>query len=524
MFRGNILMIFPIFFLNIFQVSAPSTVSPPKLSYRSLLSPKSHRNQSSDSEASEKLFSPRSPSPGKFPTTATTGAGGAANDQAVEKSLHLSFTTTAMEDTSHQRSPTLFSDRDSETALEPVLTSTKRSPNREVPKEARQGETPLSHNNVNFRRGDGRMSPNALERRLRAELNLFDSVGDSLQQITEMDRIRDIVQAQQETVSLAQILKNRQALHQKDLDRMSIEAREKAALAAKEIEVARRNAIEAEVNAKKTIAEVQSHAADNIAKSTKAFSVQQNQATALSLDAIRESEKVRRDAFEEYKKTVDDRLSNVGGLMSAAVSAASTAAVEAALKEHREKLELLKKESLNKVSKSYTSTFTGDDSSTNNSSSSSTTSSSRTATGTRSAVTKSVGDHQSSSNPEDFTGDGGVDQSTSKRSHQSSIHTESGVSAAGNTRSKTLTPSSTSKPSEIISERLSVADGDGSRSASGDDISEHISDDVNDVGEDKELTDALFSTGHKASGKYKMFSSNVQIKVFFTKMNNFDSW
>ena len=80
----------------------------------------------------------------------------------------------------------------------------------------------MSHNNVNFRRGDGRMSPNALERRLRAELNLFDSVGDSLQQITEMDRIRDIVQAQQETVSLAQILKNRQALHQKDLDRMSI--------------------------------------------------------------------------------------------------------------------------------------------------------------------------------------------------------------------------------------------------------------------------------------------------------------
>ena len=160
----------------------------------------------------------------------------------------MSFTTTA-EDTSQQRSPTLFSDRDSETALEPVLTSTKRSPNRVVPKEVRQDETPVSHNNVNFRRGDGRMSPNALERRLRAELNLFDSVGDSLQQITEMDRIRDIVQAQQETVSLAQILKNRQALHQKDLDRMSIEAREKAALAAKEIEVARRNAIEAEVNA-----------------------------------------------------------------------------------------------------------------------------------------------------------------------------------------------------------------------------------------------------------------------------------
>ena len=419
----------------------------------------------------------------------------------------MSFTTTA-EDTSQQRSPTLFSDRDSETALEPVLTSTKRSPNRVVPKEVRQDETPVSHNNVNFRRGDGRMSPNALERRLRAELNLFDSVGDSLQQITEMDRIRDIVQAQQETVSLAQILKNRQALHQKDLDRMSIEAREKAALAAKEIEVARRNAIEAEVNAKKTIAEVQSNAADNIAKSTKTFSEQQNQATALSLDAIRESEKVRRDAFEEYKKTVDDRLSNVGGLMSAAVSAASTAAVEAALKEHREKLELLKKESLNKVSKSYTSTFTRDDSSTNNSSYSSASSNrtaSTSASGTKRSATKSIGD-QSGSIVEDLTG-AAVDQSINNSSgslhQQSYIHTESGVSAANNTKSKTLTPTSatkTSRPSEeIISERLS---GDGSHSATGD-ISEHISNDVHEGGEDKELTDALFSTGNKQSGKHE---------------------
>ena len=486
-------------------MSAPSTLSPPKLSYRSLLSPKSHRNEFSDSEASEKLFSPRSLSPGKFPT--------AANPAAVEKSWDLSFSTTE-ENTSQQRSPTLFSDRDSETALEPVLTSTKRSPNREGAKEVRHEDTPLTHN-VNFRRGNDRMSPNALERRLRAELNLFDSVGDSLQQITEMNRIRDIVQAQQETVSLAQVLKNRQALHQKDIDRMSIEAREKTAQAAKEIEAARRNAIEAEVNAKKTIAEVQFRAADNIAKSTKTFSEQQNQATALSLDAIRESEKVRCDAFEEYKKSVDDRLSNVGGLMSAAVGAASTAAVEAALREHREKLELLRKESLNKVSKSYTSTFTEDGDNSGSTNSSYTASSASSAfkteetTATRRSETprndsrksesKSVEngggkEDQTDSIPEDLTGIQGA-QSTS-RNQSSSIHTETGV--AGRSSADTLTPES-SKQSEI-SERLSTVAG-GTPSDAGD-VSEDLQRShhlASEDGGDKELTEALFSTGNKSS-------------------------
>ena len=68
-------------------------------------------------------------------------------------------------------------------------------------------DTPLTHF-VHFTRGD-RMSPNTLERRLRAEINLFDAVGDSLDQLNELEKVRSVTLAQQETVTLAQVVKVR---------------------------------------------------------------------------------------------------------------------------------------------------------------------------------------------------------------------------------------------------------------------------------------------------------------------------
>ena len=53
----------------------------------------------------------------------------------------------------------------------------------------------------------GRLSPGALERRMTAELNLLESMEESVRQLTHVDRSRGVSLAQQETVSLAQILK-----------------------------------------------------------------------------------------------------------------------------------------------------------------------------------------------------------------------------------------------------------------------------------------------------------------------------
>lgn len=53
----------------------------------------------------------------------------------------------------------------------------------------------------------GRLSPGALERRMTAELNLLESMEESVRQLADVDRTRGVSLAQQETVSLAQVLK-----------------------------------------------------------------------------------------------------------------------------------------------------------------------------------------------------------------------------------------------------------------------------------------------------------------------------
>lgn len=54
---------------------------------------------------------------------------------------------------------------------------------------------------------DPRLSPGSLERRMAAELHLLEGMDQSLQQLTNVERTRAVALAQQETVSLAQILK-----------------------------------------------------------------------------------------------------------------------------------------------------------------------------------------------------------------------------------------------------------------------------------------------------------------------------
>ena len=53
----------------------------------------------------------------------------------------------------------------------------------------------------------GRLSPSGLQRRMAAELILLESMDESILQLSGVERARAISMAQQETVSLAQILK-----------------------------------------------------------------------------------------------------------------------------------------------------------------------------------------------------------------------------------------------------------------------------------------------------------------------------
>lgn len=60
---------------------------------------------------------------------------------------------------------------------------------------------------VPSRQGGDRLSPGSLDMRLAAELNRLEYMEESVRQLTDVERTRAVSMAQQETVSLAQILK-----------------------------------------------------------------------------------------------------------------------------------------------------------------------------------------------------------------------------------------------------------------------------------------------------------------------------
>lgn len=57
--------------------------------------------------------------------------------------------------------------------------------------------------------GESRWSPAALERQMAAELARLESLEDSIRQLSSAERTRAVALAQQETVSVAQVLKVR---------------------------------------------------------------------------------------------------------------------------------------------------------------------------------------------------------------------------------------------------------------------------------------------------------------------------
>ncbi|XP_071097553.1 centrosome-associated protein 350-like [Haliotis cracherodii] len=89
-------------------------------------------------------------------------------------------------------------------------------------------------------REPGRFSPNTLEQKMYAELNRLESMEVTLHQLTSVDRTRAVSLAQQETVSLAQILKARQQTHEHDMRQLKLQAQKEAFEANQQLEETQR--------------------------------------------------------------------------------------------------------------------------------------------------------------------------------------------------------------------------------------------------------------------------------------------
>ncbi|KAK2543281.1 Cep350 [Columba livia] len=87
-----------------------------------------------------------------------------------------------------------------------------------------------------------RFSPAGLQHRLSAELNYLSAIEESVRQLTDIERVRGISLAQQESVSLAQILKAQQQRHERDLALLKIKAEQEALESQRQLEEARQKA------------------------------------------------------------------------------------------------------------------------------------------------------------------------------------------------------------------------------------------------------------------------------------------
>ncbi|XP_072537298.1 centrosome-associated protein 350 [Salminus brasiliensis] len=88
-------------------------------------------------------------------------------------------------------------------------------------------------------------APGVLQQRLSAELNYLDAVEESVRQLGDVERVRAVSLAQQESVSLAQILKAQQQRQERELQLLKLKAEQEALETQRQLQESRERAAQA---------------------------------------------------------------------------------------------------------------------------------------------------------------------------------------------------------------------------------------------------------------------------------------
>ncbi|XP_046726852.1 centrosome-associated protein 350 isoform X2 [Silurus meridionalis] len=100
-------------------------------------------------------------------------------------------------------------------------------------------------------------APAVLQQRLNAELNFLDAVEESVRQLSDVERVRAVSLAQQESVSLAQIIKAQQQRQERELQLLKLKAEQEALETQRHVQESRERA--AQTHAELCVNLVQSH-------------------------------------------------------------------------------------------------------------------------------------------------------------------------------------------------------------------------------------------------------------------------
>ena len=197
--------------------------SSPKTSLSPTSSPRSHHS------------SPRSatspPSRASSASTLTSGSPSSRSEpklkQDVEERVHVitppgspsfveSFASLSPRSVSSQTSKPKSLSRSPSSTKADAATHSAKPPVSSTPSGVQVAST-AALPTVTVTESGGRLSPRSLELKLQSELNLLETVEDSMRQLSQVESARAVSLAQQETVALAQLLKSRQQGHEQEL-------------------------------------------------------------------------------------------------------------------------------------------------------------------------------------------------------------------------------------------------------------------------------------------------------------------
>ncbi|XP_038046478.1 centrosome-associated protein 350-like isoform X3 [Patiria miniata] len=181
-------------------------------------------------------------------------------------------------------------------------------------------------------------SPAALSLKMASELNLLETLEESVRQLSDLERTRHVSLAQQESVSLARVLQARQRDHEREIQLLSLKARQEVEEANKQLEVVRQRAVETASDAERVLAQARREAADAVSDNARRLIESQAEAARVTAEAAKQMAEAHRNPLQPPAPSYDP-----GKLASDTATAATTAAVTAALEQQRlQQIEFLK--------------------------------------------------------------------------------------------------------------------------------------------------------------------------------------
>ncbi len=175
---------------------------------------------------------------------------------------------------------------------------------------------------------DGRLSPRSLEVKLHAELNLLESVEESMRQLSALENTRAVSLAQQESVTLAQVLKSRQVSHEHELDLLASKARREVEEASTQFKRVHDEAVLASEQVRRLREEADTRSREQASQLAKLH----EESVVAAQEATRQLLEARTNATSAVIGAAQQQLQAAHDVAVSAASAAAKQAVRSALK------------------------------------------------------------------------------------------------------------------------------------------------------------------------------------------------